>query len=143
MTLELLKRHWGLAVALVLAAPALILAARALVGRSAWGQLRAARRTLENARRELHRQTARHEHGKRRAADLERKAAQVKPRVLEEAREAVIDAAALVKIRHDQVLVAENHVRKIIHSEYSPERQVRLRAKYLPDDGDDARPFSF
>jgi hypothetical protein len=58
-------------------------------------------------------------------------------------REAVQDAEALLKIADDQVLIAENHVRKIIVEEFPPQRHDRMRSKYLPGDRRDARPFSF
>lgn len=143
MDVEALRQNWALAVALVLLTPALILVGRSLVQRSAWGRLRAAHRKLHKARRQLAQQESRRKQCERRVAALEGKAARVRPRLLDEAREALTDAAALQKIRADQVLVAANHVRKIIHSEYSPQRQVRLREKYLPNDREDRRPFSF
>lgn len=143
MDVEALRQNWALAVALLLFVPAVIAVGSTLVRRSAWSRLRAARRQLGGARRKLAKQEARREQCERRVATLEGKAARVKPRLLDEAREALTDAAALQKILADQVLVAENHVRSIIHSEYSPEKQVRLREKYLPSDREDRRPFSF
>ena len=53
------------------------------------------------------------------------------------------DAEALLKIASDQVLIAENHVRKIIVEEFPPKHHERLRRRYLPGEGDDGKPFSF
>ena len=50
---------------------------------------------------------------------------------------------ALLKIASDQVLIAENHVRKIIVVEFPPKHHERLRRRYLPGEGDDGKPFSF
>ena len=74
---------------------------------------------------------------------LEGKAASVAPRRLQEAVEAAQDAEALLKIANDQVLIAENHVRKIIVEEFPPRSHDRLRARCLPGEHADARPFSF
>jgi hypothetical protein len=41
------------------------------------------------------------------------------------------------------VLIAENHVRKIIVEEFPPRLHERLRERYLPGEGADSRPFSF
>ena len=74
---------------------------------------------------------------------LEARAGSVQPRRLREAAEAVQDAEALLKIARDQVLIAENHVRKIIVEEFPPKRHDRMRSKYLPGELDDGKPFSF
>jgi len=55
----------------------------------------------------------------------------------------VEDAKMLAKIANDKVLIAENHVRRVIHEEYPPVKQERLRKKYLPAQAADKRRFSF
>ena len=50
---------------------------------------------------------------------------------------------ALAKIADDQQLIAMNHVRRIIHDEFPPKQHDKMRARYLPDDIKDKRPFSF
>ncbi|NIN38846.1 MAG: hypothetical protein GTO67_09360, partial [Gammaproteobacteria bacterium] len=50
---------------------------------------------------------------------------------------------ALLKITADQVLIAENHVRKIIVEEFPPNRHDRMRSKYLPDERQGGKPFTF
>jgi hypothetical protein len=67
----------------------------------------------------------------------------VKPVRLQEARDAVQDAGALLKIAEDQVLIAENHVRKIIVEEFPPNRHERMRSRYLPGEREDGKPFTF
>lgn len=143
MNVDALRQNWALLAALILFLPALVLAVRALLERSASGQLHAAVRRMKKARRKLRKQQAQRARRERRVSTLEQKASRVKPRVLDEAREALTDASAMLKILDDQVLIAENHVRKVIHREYTPEHQSRLRAKYLPNDREDAKPFSF
>lgn len=143
MNTDWLRQNWGLVAGLVLIVPVIAAALRALVSRSAWGRLRRARRTLGVARRRHQKLVTRRTALEERVASLQKKAAHVKPRVLQEASEALEDTRSLLKIAADQVLIAENHLRKIIHNEYVPARQEQLRRKYLPGDGDDARPFSF
>jgi hypothetical protein len=74
---------------------------------------------------------------------LEARSDAVKPRALREAAEAVQDAEALLKIAGDQVLIAENHVRKIIVEEFPPNRHERMRGRFLPGEREDGKPFSF
>ena len=49
----------------------------------------------------------------------------------------------LLKIAADQVLIAENHVRKIIVEEFPPNRHERMRGRFLPGEREDGKPFSF
>ena len=67
----------------------------------------------------------------------------MKPSRLQAAREAVQDAEALLKIAEDQVLIAENQVRKIIVEEFPPKRHERMRRKYLPEEPENGKPFTF
>lgn len=71
------------------------------------------------------------------------RAARVKPRVLQEAKEAVEDARAMTGILNDKLMVAENNVRRVILDEFPPVRHERMRDKYLPQDEKDTRPTSF
>ena len=143
MTLTLLQQHWALAAASILGtAVVLFVVWRAWLD-SSRGRLRLAQRRLRSKVRESLRQ----QQGLQRKLDalerLESKAESVPPRRLQEAAEAAQDAEALLKIANDQVLVAENHVRKIIVEEFPPRLHDRLRARYLPGERADARPFSF
>ena len=57
-------------------------------------------------------------------------------------REAVEDARALAKIAHDQLLVAENMLRKVIVEEFPPRRHEPLRRRYLRSDEERSRPYA-
>jgi hypothetical protein len=138
-----LRDNWalaaGLAMLLSVAVLALLYAARS----SGRGQLRHARRTLREKRKALRKATAALAAAERRCQRLQRRADKVKPRHLEEARGEAADARALAKIAHDQVLIAENHVRRIIVEEFPPTRQARLRARHRLDDKPQKKPFTF
>ena len=64
-------------------------------------------------------------------------------RAVQEATEAMQDAEALLKSADDQVLIAGNHVRKLIVEEFPPKQHERMRNKYLPGEHKDDKPFSF
>jgi len=110
---------------------------------SARGQLRRNLRVLRQRYRQLERAQRNVDSAAARLAKLRSKADAVKPRHGQEAAEAVEDARSLLKIAADQVLVAENHVRKIIVEEYPPQRQEALRRRYLRPSGNDGKPFTF
>ena len=75
-------------------------------------------------------------------ARLEEHADSVRPSQLEAASEAVEDARALAKIAHDQLLVAENMLRKVIVEEFPPRRHEPLRRRYLRSDEERSRPYA-
>lgn len=79
----------------------------------------------------------------RKCERLQERADKVKPRHVEEARGELTDARALAKIAHDQTLIAENHVRRVIVEEFPPARQARLRARYRVGDEPTKKPFTF
>ena len=143
MTSTFLQQHWALVSAGIVGAAVMIFVLWRTWLDSARGRLSAARRHLrdkclaqERQRKALQRLSARLD-------DFEARADSVKPRILREAAEAVQDAEALLKIAADQVLIAENHVRKIIVEEFPPKRHDRMRGKYLPGEREDGKPFSF
>ncbi len=74
---------------------------------------------------------------------LNENAERAKPRHLQEAKDALQDARALAKIANDRILIAENHVRRVIHEEFPPVKQEALRQKYLSDPARDKKPFTF
>lgn len=143
MTLTFLQQHWALAGSSVVATAVLMFVVWRAWLDSPRGRLRVARRRLRAKRLEAQRQRKALQSLSSRLDHLESKASSVKPRLLREAAEAVQDAESLLKIAHDQVLIAENHVRKIIVEEFPPQRHDRMRSKYLPGERQDARPFSF
>jgi DNA-binding phage protein len=143
MDLELLKVNWALAIAAMLGLVILVIVIVQLIGRTAAGQLRAKVKGLAEARLEEAKAIQAVEKAERIATRLHEKSDDTKPRHLQEAKEALQDARALAKIANDKVLVAQNHVRRIIHEEYPPKKQDKLRQKYLPAEERDTKPFSF
>jgi len=143
MDWNLLKSNWALLIAAVLGAIILMIVVVQLVQRSAGGQLRATVRALAQARQDEAKALKSVEKAERIARRLHEKADRAKPRHLQEAKDALGDARALAKIANDKVLIAQNHVRRVIYEEYPPARQEALREKYLPPQERDKRPFSF
>jgi signal transduction histidine kinase len=60
------------------------------------------------------------------------RAQHVQPKQLREAQEHAADMQTLLGHADDQVLVAENHVRRILLDEFPPAIQQQLLRKYLP-----------
>lgn len=143
MNLDIFQQNWALAVAAVLFIVVAIVIGSALLRRSPWGQLRRARsdfRVCGHKFKAAHAQTVR---AQKHLKKLETRASNVKPRLLEEAKGLVADGLALEKIAGDRLMIAANHVRRVIHEEYPPSKQERLRKRYLPDDDSKNRPFTF
>ena len=143
MNIDLLRDNWALASA---AAISLIVGLLWLVrafGASAPARLRKAAGRLAAERDRLRKAEAAVEQAERRVQSLKARADKVKPRVLQEAVGKAGDQQALARIARDNVLIAEQRLRQIIHEEFAPAKQARLRAKYLPDSPPDKRPFSF
>jgi hypothetical protein len=143
MSRELLIQHWALVTA---AGPLAAVALYALlqgIGKSSFRQLQ--RSLLERDKQAKAAAKARAATGKTesRLDDLLKKSDRVKPRQLQEAKDALQDSRALQKIAEDKLLIAENHVRRIIHEEFPPVKQPRLRDRYLPEPNKTRRPFSF
>jgi len=143
MTLEFLQMHWAPAAASVVGLVVVL-----FVGWRAWldssqGRLQAAHRRLHARRQEAARQHRTVQRATAKLGRLQKNAGSVKPLRLQEAAEAVQDAQALLKIASDQVLIAQNHVRKIIVEEFPPKRHERMRRKYLPEEPENDKPFTF
>ena len=143
MTIALLQQHWALLIASIVGTAVLM-----FVGWRAWlgsthGRLQFALRRLRAVRREADRKHRALRGLAARRDALEARADSVKPLRLQEAREAVQDGEALLKIANDQLLIAENHVRKIIVEEFPPNRHGRMRRKYLPGESGSNKPFTF
>ena len=120
-----------------------IIVTAAVIRRSAGGQLRSVLAILDACTRE---QEEAHSVAKRtetKLAALRARSDKVKPRVMEELKGLLTDKQALAKIADDQLLIAKNHVRRVIHDEFPPNQHDKMRARYLPDDIKDKRPFSF
>ena len=142
MMLDVLGKYWALIGASVLGTAVLLFVLFRIYQDSGRGRLLA--RVAELRVREREAQKAR-KSLKKAAARLDRlraRADSVKPRLGQEASEAFEDARALQKIADDQVLVAQNHVRKIILEEYPPKQHAAMRARYLQQDEKDQQPFT-
>jgi len=138
-----LANNWALVIAVVVASLAAIIVVAALLRRSARGQLKRVRADLRKALARHRKATRVVEKCHRRLVKLDTNAEKVKPRLLQEAKDALDDARALEKIANDQVLIAGNHVRRVIHEEFPPSKQQKLRDRYLPDAEQDKGPFTF
>jgi hypothetical protein len=124
-----IQSNWALLLAAILVLPACIVVVRTVLSRSARGKLHSAINELRRASREFHKAERRLALLKRREDSLRQRAAKVIPRELQESVEQRGDADALLKIAGDRLLIARNHVRRIILEEYAPHRQERLRRK--------------
>lgn len=135
--------NWALAAALAVVLSIAGLALFNAVRFSGRGQLRQACRVLREKRKTLSRAMAAATAAERRCERLQQRVEKVKPRSLEDAHGDAADARALAKIAHDQALIAENHVRRIIVEEFPPARQARLRARYGVAEKPEKKPFTF
>ena len=72
---------------------------------------------MKVARKDLRRLVRKVQRAEKKVRKLAARADRVKPRILQEAKEALEDAEALAKILHDKVMVTENHVRRVIHTQ--------------------------
>ncbi len=141
--MELLRDNWALALA---GAVTILVVGFMLVRRladSAPARLRAARKRLAAERVLLRKAESAVERAERHVQALKARAQTVKPRILQEAVGKAADATALARIARDNVLVAEQRLRQVIHEEFAPAKQARLRARYLPESSSEKRPFSF
>ena len=142
MTLDLVIRNWALVGASVLATAVLLFILFRLYEDSGRGQLQAKLRELQSRQRNANKARTVTDKAARRLQRLEAKADAAKPRSVQEAGDALEDARALQKIADDQLLIARNHVRKIILEEYPPKRHEAMRRRYLPADAVEQKPFT-
>jgi len=138
-----LLRHWALLAAAAVAAAALF----AVLVR-VWSGSRAARlkRALRQRRRkesELERAARSARRADRSLRRLEGKVGKIPPKRLTEAEGHAQDARRLYEIAADQLLVAENHVRKIIVEEFPPGQHDALRGRHRLSDVPRKAAFSF
>ena len=143
MDIDALRQNWGLLVAIGLMLVVAVSIAVVVYRRSSSGQLRQVVKSLRVAERRVRDARSNVDAAERRLARLRERAASTKPRVVEEAKGALADARALDKIANDQLLIAANHVRRVIYEEFPPTKHEKLRRTYLPGDRSDERPFSF
>ena len=141
--MESLQSNWAIWLASAMLLIAAVGIIPELLRRTSRGKLNRVFADVKAARKELRKSTRAAKKAEKKYEKLLVRADRVKPRVLQEAKESVEDARALAKILNDKVIVAETHVRRIIYDEFPPEKHERMRAKYLPQDVIDNRPFSF
>jgi len=142
MDWNFLKSNWALAAASVIGVVAAFFVIVQLISRTGWGQLQVTLKALDKARRQEVKALKSVEKAERIAEQLHENADRAKPRHVQEAKDALSDARMLAKIANDRILVAENHVRLVIHDEYPPVRQEEMRQKYLRDPARDKKPIS-
>jgi hypothetical protein len=135
--------HWALAAAGLVGGVAVLAILWTVYRRSPRGQLRARLREHRRASRAYKAAVKRANRAESRFGKLRKRAANVRPSMLEEAKGALTDARALARIASDRRQVTANRVRQVIVEEFPPARHERLRRRYLPRDEQDDRPFSF
>jgi uncharacterized membrane protein YcjF (UPF0283 family) len=143
MDWDVLKSNWALIVAAIIGSIIIVLIVIQLIKRSAGGQLRQTLKTLAKARLDEAKARKSVEKAERITRRLHENADRAKPRHLQEAKEALEDARALAKIANDKILIAENHVRRVILEEFPPIKHEAMREKYLPNAARDQKPFTF
>jgi hypothetical protein len=141
MSPEIVTRYWALLMAGVLGAGLLLFVLWRVWLQSPHGQLAGARRHLRIRTREANRTQRELQRSSRALAKLQGRATSVRPRQLQVASESVEDARSLAKIAHDQLLIAENLMRKVIVEEFPPRRHEALRRRYLRSDEERGKPF--
>ena len=143
MDWDIIKNNWALIVAAIIGSIIIVIIFIQLIKRSAGGQLRQTLKTLANARQDEGKAGKSLEKAERIVRRLHDNADGAKPRHLQEANDALQDARALAKIANDKILIAENHVRRVILEEFPPINHDAMREKYLPNAARDQKPFTF
>ena len=142
MSLQTLTAYWAPLAASVIGVALLLFVAWRIWLQSPRGQLSEAKSRLKTREREADRARRVLEKSASVLVSMEARADSVRPSRLQDAREAVEDARALAKIAHDQLLIAENLLRKVIIEEFPPRRHESMRRRYLRSDEERAKPFS-
>jgi len=143
MNTAMLTDNWALWVAAIPGVVVVLSVAYLLLRQGAQGKLRQVVKAERSALHDLNNARNRTQKSEDRVRKLLEKSDNVKPRILQEAKDALADARALQKIADDKAQIATNHVRRVIFDEFPPSRHDKLRAKYLPGDVKQNRPFSF
>ncbi len=136
-----LEKNWALIAGISLAFFVAAIVLAATFRKSSYGQLRKVRANLKTALKERETAIAKTKKDEKRVQKLGARIDSTKPRIMQEAKESLEDSRALEKIASDKVMIAENHVRRVIHEEYPPTRQQKMREKYLPSGKADDKPF--
>ena len=143
MTPDWLVQHWALVAATAAVAAALLVLAVRLWMQSRAARLRRALRRKRQRERELKKAARSARRIGRSLGRLEDKAGKIAPKRLSEAQGRAQDARRLCEIAADQLLVAENHVRKIIVEEFPPGQHEALRRRHRLSDAPRKADFGF
>ena len=143
MDIAALTENWALFAAAIPVAIVAYAVLSQLDRNSPRGQLGAVLRGHEDALRGCTRAEKDRQRAEQRLRRMASRADRIRPSALQEARENLEDAGALLKIARDRLMVAENQVRRVIFEEFPPARHESLRARYLPQDVANKRPFAF
>jgi uncharacterized membrane protein YcjF (UPF0283 family) len=143
MDWDVLKNNWALIVAAIIGSIIIVIIVIQLIKRSPGGQLRQTLKTLAKARQDEGKSRKSVDKSERIVRRLHENADRAIPRHLQEAKDALQDARALAKIANDKILIAENHVRRVILEEFPPIKHDAMREKYLPNAARDQKPFTF
>lgn len=143
MSIGNLRDDWALAIAIPLLAIVGLIVLWQLFQRSPRGQLRANIANVAQRRREQKKAAAAVRKAESRLEKMRERAESTRPRLVQEAKEKLADARTLQKVSQDQILVAENHLRRVIYEEFPPRDQEALRHRHLPSDEPSTIPFSF
>ena len=143
MDFESFQSNWAIWLALAALLIAVVMIIPIFLKRTSRSKLNRVLDDMKEARKELRQSMRAAKKAEKRVRQMMGRANHVKPRLLQEAKDAVEDGKALAKILGDKVMIAENHVRRVIHDEFPPAKHDRMREKYLPQDGNEKRPFSF
>jgi hypothetical protein len=143
MTLEFVQHNWAVLVASVLGLGIGLFVAYRVFDDSARGRLMHLVRLYDEKILAANKAQRVASKADAKLQKLRAKLQSAKPRHVQEMSEALEDAHALLKIAKDQVLIAANHLRKLILEEFPPARHEQLQSKYLPDTSPDKKPFTF
>lgn len=143
MNLESLQSNWAGWLALAVLTLAIVLIIPILLKRTSRSKLNKVLSDMEATKKELRKIARAADKSEKKLQKMLANVERVKPRELQEAKDAVDDSKALTKILSDKMMVAQNHVRRVIYDEFPPARHDRMRAKYLPNDVKEERPFEF
>lgn len=143
MNISAATEHWALWAAVVPSAIVLVVLVWTLYRRSSRGQLRKAKHNYHQAMKALDAGANSISRLQKKVDHLAARKDKVKPRVLQDARDALDDAQALHKILDDKMQVCAQQLRRVIFEEFPPAKHDSLRARYLPQDVVDKRPFNF
>lgn len=143
MEIEFIRHNWAILAASVLGLAIFVFVAFRVFEDSTRGQLMRLVRAHDEKVRAAQRAHKVSIKAARRLQRIRGKGDSAIPENIQLASEALEDAQALKKIADDQVLIAANHVRKIILEKFPLGRHESLRARYLTDEAPSEKPFTF